>query len=409
VTALVGAALTSCTTTRPVPPPSPAQITALLVRHATAVRTHSSSRFLADIDPSGAASAFRRAQSAEIADIGAVPLQSWTYRIGSIVDDPAATAVQSARYGAPARIVDVQLSYAFSGVDPVATVHELYWTFVSQHGHTYLAGDDALARAGGVSYVGPWDFGPVIAAHGRSSLVLGHPAQRAQLAALAATADAAIPVVTGVWGSDWVRRVTVFVPSSTAELTGLVGSAAPDVSADTVFDTDDPVNGTRYGQRIVLNPAVLPRLTPVGRRIVVQHEIAHVASGIDTTAASPRWLIEGFAEYVGNLGSGQRVPTAAAELARQVARGELPSALPVDADFANGAAELPPVYEQSWLACRLIAERAGPAGLVRLYRLVGASADGPDAAVQHAVQSVLHESLAGFLVQWRRYLRTELG
>ena len=65
-------------------------------------------------------------------------------------------------------------------------------------------------------------------------------------------------------------------------------------------------------------------------------------------------------------------------------------------------------YEQAWLACRLIAQRAGQAGLVRLYRLVGASASAPDAAVSSAMHSVLQESPAQFTRRWRAYLLEQL-
>ena len=70
----------------------------------------------------------------------------------------------------------------------------------------------------------------------------------------------------------------------------------------------------------------------------------------------PTWLIEGFADYVGNLGSGQPVPAAA--------RSWLPRCAGAGAGRAADRGRLrqhatpagcPQAYEQSWLACRLIA------------------------------------------------------
>ena len=159
----------------------------------------------------------------------------------------------------------------------------------------------------------------------------------------------------------------------------------------------------------MLNPHALAVLTPTGLRIVVQHEITHIASAAGTGPSSPRWLVEGLAEYVGNLGSAAPVRVAASELRSEIARGTVPGALPGDAEFAGGGARLPQVYEESWLACRLIAARAGQAGLVRFYRLVGASAQAPMAAVADALQRVLQESVATFTAQWRAYLREQLG
>lgn len=383
----------------------------MLARHADAVLGRSATAFLADVDTSAAAAEFRQRQQAEIASLDQVPLQSWRYAISSPVTDSAATSAAAQRLGAAVLIVHVSLTYGLKFVDPKPTSHDLWWTFARRHGHTYVAGDDDMAQLGGASWTGPWDFGPLVSARGTSSLVLGHPQDAAELPGLAASVDAAVPVVTRVWGTRWARQVAVLVPASDEELRALVGQGTglSDVSAETVFDTQDPVHGMQYGQRLVLNPRALAQLTPAGLRIVIQHEITHIASGASTGPSSPRWLVEGFAEYVGNLGSSQPVALAASELRSEVARGRLPAALPTDADFAPGGDRVAQVYEQSWLACRLIAARAGQAGLVSFYRLVGASPDGPETAVAAALHRVLHESAPTFTTQWRHYVKGELG
>lgn len=391
--------------------PTLAQVTAVLARHADAVLGRSAAQFLADVDSAAAAANFRQRQQAEIAGLAGVPLQSWRYALSSPVTDPAATAAAAKRLGAAVLIAHLSLSYALKFVDPQPTAHDLWWTFAQRHGHVYVAGDDDMAHLGGVSWTGPWDYGPLIAARGASSLVLGHPQDAAELPRLAAAVDAAVPVVTGVWGTGWARQVAVLVPGSDNELSALVGqgTALTDVSAETVFDAQDPAHGAQYGQRLVLNPHALALLTPTGLRIVVQHEITHIASGGSTGPSSPRWLVEGFADYVGNLGSAQPVSVAASELRTEVAHGRLPTTLPTDAEFAPGGTRLPQVYEQSWLACRLIAARAGQAGLVSFYRLVGASPDAPGTAVALALHRLLHESAPTFTGQWRDYLREQLG
>ncbi|PZS15236.1 MAG: hypothetical protein DLM57_13165 [Pseudonocardiales bacterium] len=386
-------------------------MTALLARHSAAVLSHSAAAFLDDVDTAPAAAGFRQRQQAEIASLAQVPLQSWRYAVSAPVTDPSASAATAKRVGAPVLIVHVSLFYALTLVDPQPTSRDLWWTFVQRDGRVLVAGDDDMAELGGASWTGPWDYGPLVAARGTSSLVLGHPQDSGQLARLAALVDAAVPVVTGVWGTGWVRHVAVLVPASDNELTALAGqgSALTDVSAVTVFDAQDPASGTRYGQRLVLNPHALARLTATGLRIVVAHEITHIASAAGTGQASPRWLIEGLAEYVANLGSTQPVTVAAGELRTEVAAGRLPAALPTDAQFAPGSARLAQVYEESWLACRLIAARVGQSGLVRLYRLVGASPDVAIQALEAALHRVLHESTASFTMQWRGYLTGQLG
>jgi hypothetical protein len=373
---------------------------------------HSARAFLADVDTSSRAAGFRGRQRAQIASLAAVPLQSWRYDIDSPVTDQAAIGASAKRLGAPVLIVHVSLSYALKFVDPRPTSRDLWWTFVRRPGRVVIAADDDLARTGGASWTGPWDYGRLLAVRGRASLVLGHPSDSGSLPRIAAAADAAVPAVTDVWGPDWTRRVAVLVPGSQREVSALLGASGAtltDISAVAVSDAGEPNGAPPSGQRLVLNPAALHRLSPIGLGIVVRHEFTHSASAASTGPSSPRWLVEGFADYVGNRGSGQSVRAAAPELRADVARGQLPAALPADAAFAAGGAGLPQVYEQSWLACRLVAAKAGPAGLVRLYRLVGASTDSPRAAVAAALQATLRESPAAFTAQWRSYLRGQLG
>jgi hypothetical protein len=390
--------------------PTVAQVSALLARHGDAVLAHSAAAFLADVDTADVAAAFRQRQQEQIANLARVPLQSWRYTVSSPVTEPAASTSAAKHLGAPVLIVRVSLSYALQFVDPQPTAHDLWWTFVQRHGRVYLAGDDDMAEQGGPSWTGPWDYGPLLAARGTSSLVLGHPQDAAQLPRLASAVDAAVPVVAGVWGAGWNRQVAVLVPGSDAELAALVGSgsALTDISAVAVFDAQDPAHSTRSGQRLVLNPRTLAELTPAGLRVVLQHEVTHLASAAATGQAVPRWLLEGLAEYVGNLGNAQPVANAASELRKEVAGGAVPAGLPSDDEFAPGSTRLPQVYEEAWLACRLIAERAGKAGLVRIYRLVGASPDVSATAVAAALRQVLRESSAEFTAQWRSYLTGQL-
>jgi hypothetical protein len=156
----------------------------------------------------------------------------------------------------------------------------------------------------------------------------------------------------------------------------------------------------------VVDPRRLAQLSSVGLRILLQHEVTHLADAAATSESTPTWLVEGFAEYVGNLGSGQPVPFAASELAAQVRRGRLPRALPSAAEFSGAHAVI--AYESAWLACRLIAARIGTAGLVQFYRAVGRAAAAPNAAADSALHRYLHERSRTFVRQWRAYLRNEL-
>jgi hypothetical protein len=393
--------------------PTLAQIADLLRRHAHAVTAKSATAFLADVDPGRAAAEFRTSQTGEIAALAGVPLRSWGYTVSSPVTDTSVAKAAAKRLGAPASIVHLTVSYALDPIDPAPIPHDVWWTFVQRHGHVYIAGDSDMAQLGGQSWHGPWDFGPIVTHRGTTSLVIGHPANAGQLAGISADVDAAVTAVSAVWGTDWNRDVAVIVPASAAEFTALGGTGSAsgpgttgsDISADTVFETTSTGGVTG---RVLMNPAALGELTQIGRTIVIRHEVTHVATAASTPVGTPRWLVEGFAEYVANLGTGQPVATAAAELRAELRHGQVPQALPTDSDFAS-TTRLAAVYESAWLACRSVAARAGAAGLVRLYRLVGAGLDTASAAVTAGIHTVLHESVAAFIAQWRHDMVAELG
>ncbi|HZC72020.1 MAG TPA: hypothetical protein VE442_15110 [Jatrophihabitans sp.] len=392
--------------------PSMADVRALLAGHGAAVLHHNRDAFAADLDTAGPAATFRALQLRAFANLSRLPLSTWSYRVEGRTDFHQAESAAARRFGTGAIIVRISLRFAFREIDQIPTTHDLWWTFVRDDGRVVIAADDGLANAGGVSWQGPWDFGKLDVLRGPHSLVLGHPDNAAVLPEVQAAVDAAVPAVTAVWGSQSAPAVLVAIPSSDPEFAALAGQSpeqvTDQVAAVAVSDGQDPLRGTVYGQRLIVNVAAFARLSAVGRRIVIRHEITHLATESSTTADSPQWLIEGFAEYVGNLGSGQPVTTTAAELRTDIRHGRLPTTLPTPDAFSTQGKSAR-AYEGAWLACRLIAQHAGEQGLVRFYRLVGASPFGPDVAVADALRFVLHETTAAFIAQWRAYLRAELG
>lgn len=380
----------------------------MLVPHGDAVLRHHRAVFASALYEAKTARQFRQRQLQAYDGLTTLPLTAWSYRVDSVVDSADAQAAARAKWGPSALIVHLVLTYALRGVDAIPTHRDLWWTFVRHDGRIQIAADDDLADAGGVSWRGPWDYGPIQVVRGRSSLVVGHPAQAAQLRLIAAAVDRAVPTVSAIWGNDWSRDVAVFVPAGRDELVSLLGpnttTTAP-VAALARTDGQDPATGRPYGQRLVADPSVFARLSPVGLTVVVTHEVTHIAAGAATSDFIPQWLVEGFAEYVGNRAGGQPVDVVAAELRADVRAGRVPAALPTDTDFMTAA---PQAYEGAWLACRLIADRIGPAGLVRFYRAVGAApAVGAD-AVDGPLRTLLRLTPAQFVAAWRRYVVAEL-
>jgi hypothetical protein len=381
----------------------------LLAAQARAVIGHDAARLRTVLDPSAAARRFRTEQLGELANLRAVPLAGWGYTVIGQIRDRAAERAATLRYRAPVLLLHVTLGYRLRGVDALPSRHDLYLSFVARDRHTYLAGDDALATEGMTSWTGPWHYGPLAVAKGHRTLVVGPQASQRALPGLASAADAAVTAVTAVWGTGWTQRVAVVVPASTAEFDSLTGTAARDVSAAALTEGVDAASGEPYGQRLVLDPSELPRLTAAGRAIVMRHEVTHLAAAPDTADITPRWLVEGFADYVAERGIDEPVRRTAAELHAAVAAGRVPQVLPQDSAFDATGTALAGVYEQSWLACRLIAERVGVSGLVRFYRDVGTALEPQAQAVADAFGRVLHETQGAFTAQWRAYLKTELS
>ncbi len=217
--------------------------------------------------------------------------------------------------------------------------------------------------------------------------------------------------VSAVWGTQWNRQVAVMVTGSDAAFSAAVGAGeqVEDVSAAAVTGGVDPLNHQAYGQRLVLAPSASTQLSTLGEQIVLRHEITHLATATITDETTPRWVVEGFAEYVANLGTGQSVPDAASELHAAVRAGQLPAALPDDSAFAATGAPLARAYEEAWLACRLIAARAGQDGLVAFYRTAASALLPAEQALAQAFTDAVHEPVGAFTGQWRAYLKTALS
>ncbi|MFL6128081.1 MAG: hypothetical protein ACJ73E_03340 [Mycobacteriales bacterium] len=374
----------------------------LLDARATALLRRDRTGWLAGVDPS--AGRLRTRQAAVFANIAAVPLAGWRYEI-----EPEHERGRVERSGAR-WTVQVTLHYALEAVDPAPTTRPLLLTFAERNARWLLAADGAVGADGTRSWRGPWDYGPLVTRRGRYSLVLAHPRNAGRLAAFAAGVDAAVPRVRRVIGGTGPGRVAVLIPDDQREMSELVGErlALGKIAAVAVADSVDPGGGQARGQRVVLNPANLDRLGALGRQVVLQHEVTHVATRGLTGPGTPIWLIEGLADWVGYLDSGLPPRLVGDDLRSQLRSGRWPGRLPTAADFRGDSARLSVAYEEAWSACKLIADRAGRPALVRLYRAVG-TADDPAAALDAQLRGTLGLSFAQFVAEWRRSVRAAFG
>ncbi|MDN3020791.1 hypothetical protein [Streptomyces sp. S.PB5] len=325
-----------------------------------------------------------------------VPFADWAYRLTDLRRDGATATAEA------------ELSYRILGYDnaPVTV------------GRTLTLGLDA----GGQWYVDTekpadksaeqlWDQGAVTVVRGRHSLVLGAGQPSEKLHAYADLADRAVPAVSAAWGGDWSGHVVVLVPTSLEGMAGLLASPASSyrgIAAVTTGETGAPASAP--ADRIIVNPDAYGVLGSVGKQVVLTHEATHVATRAHTTAATPLWLSEGYADFVGYLGSGRTPGQAAPELSAAVSEGRVPEGLPGDGDFgfSGSAAKLAQAYESGWMACRMVAERWGEEKLREFYKAVGAHRQRAG-AVEDALERVLGTDLDDFTAQWRDHLRDQLG
>lgn len=381
----------------------------LLQQRSVAILHRDRSAFAATLDPGS--KRFRRSQLRMFANLRRVPLASWSYTFDA--DGRRAPAAARRGYGvatwSPRRF---SLHYRLAGFDRRPTELAQYPTFVERAHHWYLASLSDFRAEGEVSATALWDYEPVHVVRRAGVLALGPASMLTTMTVAADAMHAAIPRVTAVWGRHWARRVVVLVPATQHQM-ALIDSDDADLSQIAALTSAEvsSVHGqpAPVGDRVTINPRNWPKVGPLGARIVLTHELTHVATRAETGSQTPKWLSEGFADYVGFLDTGVPVSLAAAELAADVRAGRLADRLPRNHAFRGGSTALSQAYEAGWLACRYLATRYGQASLVRFYRAVGTSSHGRSVAVGQALHQVFGLTTARFTTVWRKYVESQVG
>ncbi|AVH59193.1 MULTISPECIES: hypothetical protein [Streptomyces] len=335
------------------------------------------------------------AVDAEFGNLRDVPLAAWSYRLTEL------------RRSGDLATADAELRYRIKGYDtaPVTAARTLRLT--RSDGTWYVTSDEPAKEASEQM----WEQGAVRVVRGEHSLVLGVGQTGERLRAYADLADRAVPAVSNAWGTDWSGHVVVLVPKSLEGMAGLLGAPASGYRGIAAVTTGEAGGSAKApADRIIVNPDAYGVLGGFGKQVVLTHETTHVATRTHTTPATPLWLSEGYADWVGYRGSGRTPAQVAPELVRAVAEGRVPAALPDDEDFgfSGEAARLALAYEGGWLACRMIADRWGEVRLNDFYRAVG-DHEKRAGAVEDALRDVLHTTPEEFTAQWRDYLRAQLG
>ncbi|MCX5413112.1 hypothetical protein [Streptomyces sp. NBC_00059] len=372
------------------------EVGAALDRRATALMEHDTAAYLAALDPR--ATSFRAAQRTELRNLADVPLESWAYEVKGVSGE-----------GAGRVTAQVELRYRFKGYDkePMSSSRTVELVRRGDGGSWYISAD----RAADGSPAQLWQQGDIEVVRGTHSLVLGVGRRTAELRRIADTADGAVPAVGEAWPEPWTERVVVLVPETVEDMAGLLDSPTASYRGIAAVTTGEVGGGGRApADRVIVNPQAYGMLGDFGQRVVLTHESTHVATRAHTSAATPVWLSEGFADLAAYRQESRTAQELAPELTEAVRSGDLPAQLPADEDFGFGgdADGLSRAYESGWLACELIARDWGEEALVAFYKAVGSRSE-RDGAVEHAMQSVLGTTPQDFTARWREYLRDRLG
>ncbi len=242
------------------------------------------------------------------------------------------------------------------------------------------------------------------------ALVVG-PVPREVLQARGAEVEAGQGRVSAVLGA--VVMALVVVPATTDQAQRMLGAIPTDPTTSRTAQVAATTLGERaprapaLADRVIIDPVGLGRLTAVGRRVVLTHEMVHVTVRGSTLDDVPLWLSEGFAEWVAFGAETMDRRIVAARLLDQVRVDGPPAKLPTSADFAGSAGDPAVAYQGAWLAVDGMARLAGADGLLSVLLDVGGTIPAPGRApppqvdIEQALVHRLGVGEAGLLRGWQ--------
>jgi hypothetical protein len=378
-----------------------AALNALLERRAKAVRAKDKAAFLADIDQSDPALVKREQLLYD--NLAKIPFTDLRYQLQPWRKDAQLflTPQIRDRYREAAHVGAVTMRYRIEGIDskPVATP----WLPVFAYtGGRWLIGAEATDKNLPYGANGqPWDAaGPITVLRSRRvvAVLSADDADRGPyLLQLAERGLDRLAITrTGGWdGKIFLTAVQdkrifdAYFADSPERIAQVAAIAVP--YYDRVADWS--AQPAYAATRIVFNPQELSA-QPEALAHDLTHEFTHAAMGPVTSGYTPRWLVEGFAEYAAY--NGTKVPTNWVK--RTLGDLDVSGGLPTDAAFY---AE-PRNYVGGWLACKMIAEHFGAAKLIALYEAFQRVSDPAT-----AIQDVLGVEKKTLETQWLQYVGTQ--
>ena len=291
--------------------------------------------------------------------------------------------------------------YRLRGSDTEAVIQDAYLTFVRDGDEWFVAADDDLADVGIETQKNPWDLDEVALSEGGRLLAVSSGCGGAPCPGvdqLLEVGDAALERVNEYWDRSWNRDVPFFAPGDPSDLAQIIQATFP-IENYVAFAFWTGGEGDSEGARIIASPDAFAGASSERNFSVLAHELTHVATLPYRGGFMPRFLDEGFAQYVQYDAAG-RAPTVFD--AAVVASGDIE--LPADYEFFVGdGTDVQLAYQKSLSAISFLAERWGDDAVRRLYRKIGSasSLDGTSAHhVDEAFRKVVGMDLDRFQEAW---------
>jgi hypothetical protein len=375
----------------------------LLSARAAAVKSRSKRAWMATVD----GSVFRGRQAVVFDNLMKLPLGQFSY--GTVRLAPALAASRASEKGIGAWAISVTGAYSLAGFDRAPQAFDATYTLVRRAGGWRISAD-----TDGDTPLQVWDLPGLRVLKGTSGIVIGN-APESRMREYRTIADSAVRRVTSFWGTDWSSHVVIVTPSTSQQFARLLSRSVDDGLDQVAAITQGVIEPGRraQGDRVVINPDAFTALQPLGRRVVITHELTHVAARSSTTSPAPIWLTEGMADYIGYSGLKLSRARVASELMAQVRAGKGPSTLPTNADFDPSRTKIAPSYSSAWLAVTRLVDLYGQARTITFYRAVASTTAAspetkvdPETVAARAFPDSFGVTQAKFLVGWRSYLRT---
>lgn len=391
-----------------IPEDPAAQIAPLLAQRGASVLTKNRAAWQETISP--AARAFRVRQGRVFGRLTALAPRSWAYSFRRATPLPASRSMQSGGW-----VAQVDLAYQLTAGGPTVHRHQYLTIIPAGHRSTSAAGtagpgDWRIAGdTAGPTQSDLWDLSPISVTRGSRCLVIGSIEWRQLNRKITNSCQRSAVRVDSVWGRGWPRQTTLIVPDSQKQLGQLLDRSSTESKglSDTAAVTVGPVS---EAEEVLINPVVFTKFPALGIRVVLAHEMVHVATRATGSGDAPTWLAEGFADYVGFGDSGLGPRDIAGDALREVDRGRIPSAFPGDATFDSDGKGAAAAYGFAWTIMKTIANHGGTQRAVAFYRAATSGTGAASARVDGAVRKVLGlKDSQALVAEWRHELKILAG